>query len=85
MPLVIQQVGEVLLKGKTEPLPVIALAADRDAAWLDAYTSAYEKLADDPARAEEGFAELGDDALVALHLDRLARGETGTVFELSEK
>ncbi|MEM6932973.1 MAG: adenylate/guanylate cyclase domain-containing protein [Pseudomonadota bacterium] len=84
-PLSVQPVGDVLLKGKTEPLPVLALATDRDAAWLDAYTGAYEKLADDPTGASDSFASLGDDALVALHQDRLARGETGTVFELSEK
>lgn len=81
----VQPVGDVLLKGKTEPIPVLALAPDHDPAWLDAYARAYSLLSEKTGAAKEKFASLSEDPLVTLHLDRLARGATGTVFELTEK
>ena len=84
-PLSTRRVGDVLLKGKTEPISVTALASDHDAVWLETYAEAYNALAVCAQDAQTKFTDLGDDPLVALHLDRLSRGGTGTVFELTEK
>ena len=84
-PLPTRRVGDVLLKGKTEPISVTALAPDQDASWLESYAAAYTSMAEGAPDARTRLAALGDDPLVVLHLDRLSRGETGTVFELTEK
>lgn len=81
----VQAVGEVMLKGKTEPLPVFALRADRDAAWRAAWAEAYAALGAGAPEAAARLAAMGEDPVARLHMDRLAKGETGTMFVLTEK
>ncbi len=80
-----QPVGDVLLKGKTEPINVVALAADRSARDLESYAATYSLMCSNPSKAREELAKLSDDPLARFHLDRLGMGETGTVFILREK
>ncbi|MGD1922722.1 MAG: CHASE2 domain-containing protein [Paracoccaceae bacterium] len=81
----VRAVGDVMVKGKTEPIHVLALSSDREQNWLDTYAQAYAALSESTTAAQKLFVTLGDDPLATLHLDRLARGETGTVFKLTEK
>jgi len=81
-------VGELLLRGRREPLrafePLSPEAYESPAA--QAYLNAFEKLeAQDPA-ATSAFAALlglrGDDQLVGFHLKRLLNGATGVQIML---
>lgn len=84
-------VGEVLLKGKRQPLRVFeplqaaGIGGERD----DLYEAAYRLLADDAAGAREAFELLHeqrpDDGLVAFHTGRLRAGERGDSFVMTRK
>ncbi|MBK8175930.1 MAG: adenylate/guanylate cyclase domain-containing protein [Rhodospirillales bacterium] len=83
--------GNLLLKGKTEPVrvfePLDPGAVDDDA--LRAYEAAFALLeAGDPA-AEAAFAatvgRAPEDGLAAFHLRRLRAGQTGSTVILTEK
>lgn len=78
-------VGSVILKGKSEPIAIIALATDQPANRVAEYCAAFQMLTDNPQEASRRFGLLGDDTLAGLHLQRLMQGETGPVFELAEK
>jgi adenylate cyclase len=79
----LRPVGEVMLKGKAEPVPVFNLDQQAGAELRAAYAEAYDLLAEAPeaARARlEALAARPDgaqDPLVRLHLERLAAGEGG--------
>lgn len=86
-------VGRLVLKGKTEALPVFEPVTDTDAghrAPLADYQAAFEALRDgrdaEVARQLDGLrAQWPDDPLVALHADRLAAGERGDRLVLASK
>ncbi len=87
----LRPVGDVVLKGKTECVPVFEpLSAERaedDA--ITAYLAAFEKLRNGDSSALEAFEMLlathPDDALAAFYLARLSAGERGIRIELTEK
>ena len=85
-------VGQLVLKGKTQPLmvhePIIATEAgapQRDAG----YEAAFELLKAQHPDARLAFEQLAtarpQDPLVSLHLGRLRAGERGDLFILEEK
>ena len=80
-------VGQVLLKGKRQPLMVYE---PLDAAPADAgYDAAYALMAAGDAGALTAFmrlhAERPDDGLVAFHLRRLQAGEHGELVVMADK
>lgn len=88
---VLRPVGEVVFRGKTEPIPVFApvtgvTAADGKSAR---YARAYESLKAGEEGAPAAFQSLAandpEDGLVAFHLRRFARGERGVTIRLEEK
>lgn len=85
-------VGQLVLKGKTQPLkvfePLVAELAPRYAPFA-AYRAAYEAMrsesAEAPALFEKLAADYPDDPLVALHHHRLQAGAQGDLIVLTEK
>lgn len=83
--------AEVILKGKTVPIPVFEPleGAHLTREYVDAYMVAYRGMAAQDANALELFEELAStnpqDQPVRIHLDRLRRGEVGTVIAMTEK
>ncbi|MCU0837218.1 MAG: adenylate/guanylate cyclase domain-containing protein [Rhodospirillales bacterium] len=83
--------GDLLLKGKTQPVKVFEPAvATTPAVLIEAYGDAYGMMAaGDQSGAVAALARLSqrfpDDPLVAFHLHRLRRGETGTTIRLPDK
>ena len=84
---IMRPVGQVLLKGKRQALPVYealdGASPDRD------YEAAHALLAAGDAGAMAAFTRLHDarpdDALVAFHLRRLQAGETGELVAMADK
>ncbi|MCB1886668.1 MAG: adenylate/guanylate cyclase domain-containing protein [Rhodocyclaceae bacterium] len=78
----VRVIGHARLRGRSEVLQIFEPATAPD----PAYDAAFDLLASDPAAARRAFEDLDrerpDDPLVAFHLARLARGETGTTFAL---
>ena len=87
----LRKVGSIVLKGKTEaiqafePMPV----GDERLECLERYRAALAKLEAGAPDAREAFAELVEanpsDGLVAFHLNRIDKGETGTTMVMLEK
>jgi adenylate cyclase len=89
---VARPIGRLLLEGKTIPIMAWeALAASPDAGVASdaAYAAAFRLLTDSPAAAAQAFADLRaqrpDDALVRLHAERTARGDSGDLIRLGGK
>lgn len=84
-----RQVGEIVLKGRSEALPVCEVFADGPPAWLERYQSAYSQLREGAASALTAFADLArespEDGVVRFHYSRLQTGLTTSVVELTEK
>ncbi len=83
-------VAEVVLKGKHVAIPVfLPLTPDADEAFCAAYREAYAKLVVSDPAAPTLLAALAerwpDSPLPALHLKRLAKGETGAVMVMEDK
>jgi adenylate cyclase len=80
--------GSVVVKGKRVGIRVWEPVRE-DSAYLARYCDAYEKLRSEAPEALGLFAALNqenpDDRCVALHLERLYRGERGDELVLSEK
>lgn len=80
-------VAEVVVKGRKEAIAVFEPIESRPD--LDDYRAAYQALrhgeADALARFERIAAAAPDDAVVALHLKRLRRGDKGVRIVLEEK
>jgi adenylate cyclase len=87
----VRYIGNIVLKGKTESLPVGQPVSEDDPAfaWVEKYNAAYSVLEKRDPGAVQAFAELAqlapDDPLVNLHRKRLQNGETGTEIVLDEK
>ncbi len=81
--------AELVVAGRHEAVPVFEPANGLDAAVYEAYLKAYDLLRRGDGGAEAAFAELNrahpTDPLVALHLERLRRGETGVTMILEGK
>ena len=81
-------IGELLLKGRTEPLCAFEpLSPDEDAAVsLDGYAAAFDKMLAGNSGAIGAFAaEVGkrpNDPLCGFHLKRLLNGETGITVRM---
>ena len=86
-----RKIGDIILKGKSEGLPVWQPLSDDDPALdtLDSYNAAYDLLARKDPAAMQAFMTLAqdspDDALVRFHLDRLHNSQLGTKIALDEK
>jgi len=83
-----RQIGQVLLKGKKQPIAVFApLAPDQGADA--AYDAAYALLQQQSPQALAAFSHLAEkrptDPLVALHLGRLRAGQLTDVLVLTSK
>jgi adenylate cyclase len=87
-------VGRLVLKGKSRALRVFQPLRDGldlpvDEAAVTAYDAAYALLEQQHPEALAAFEALAsrypDDGLVAVHLERLRRGETGDVIVLDRK
>jgi class 3 adenylate cyclase len=83
-------IGDIVLKGKVEPVTVHtpAVAGEDDALWF-AYGKAFEMMRVHDPGARVAFAELArrypNDGPSALHARRLAEGALGTLITLTEK
>lgn len=91
-PVPARPVGRLVLKGKTQDLPVfepLSEAVPGPYAPLAEYQAAYAALAADALEAPDRFADLRarypQDPLVRLHHGRLARGERGDCIVLDAK
>lgn len=84
-----RSVGEIVLKGRSEALPVYEVFADGPPAWLEKYQSAYRRLKEGASGALSAFADLAretpEDGVVRFHYSRLQTGLTTPVVELTEK
>ncbi len=80
----LQTIGQVLLKGKTRPVTVYTVNTDADEEFVWAYEAAFSMLDIDPPKARAALEELfrtnPTDPLVRWHLDRLERGEIGSII-----
>lgn len=83
-------VGEMILKGKMEPLevsePLTREAFEKPA--TEAYLRAYRKMLEGDSGAGQAFAayvgEYGEDPVAMFHLQRLLTGERGTKIRLED-
>ena len=83
-------VGDVIVKGRKNAMPILAPVAPSDPpALLAGYAAAYAALAEEKPEAADLFAALQQafpaDALVAFHVARLAEGSTGVLVVMQEK
>ncbi len=83
-------VGDVVVKGRRNALPILApVAAEEPPALLARYATAFAAMAAASAEAPALFAALHQDfpadALAAFHARRLAEGETGVLVVMHEK
>ena len=82
-------VGDIILKGRTEPLAVCEIFANGPPAWLARYEDAYRQMASGAATALGAFETLAQespgDGVVQFHQRRLQSGITSAIVELTEK
>jgi CHASE2 domain-containing sensor protein/class 3 adenylate cyclase len=83
-------VGDIIVKGRTHVVPILAPVSPADAPMLLArYAEAYAALSQDKPEAAELFAALHHDfpadAPAAFHARRLAAGENGVLVVMQEK
>lgn len=81
----LQTIGDIVLKGKDEAVTVSTIKQDAGRDWLDGYRRAYAALGNGAGDAASCLRALEPDPVVAFHLGRIARNETGTRIELTEK
>ncbi len=90
----VRPIGEVVLKGKKEPIKIFEVIADGalDKAYLDEYKTAFELLKAKRKKAAEAtnaFLELSlknpSDQCVAFHLARLQNGDAGIRIKMDKK
>jgi class 3 adenylate cyclase len=83
-------VGDIIVKGRTNAMPVVAPVSPADPPeLLDRYAEAYAALSQEKPEAVELFAALHRDfpadAPAAFHARRLAMGEKGILVVMHEK
>ncbi|QIE54058.1 adenylate/guanylate cyclase domain-containing protein [Pikeienuella piscinae] len=78
-------IGQIRLKGKSQPVTVFALDAEADADFVAAYEAAFALIETDPPKARTAFEEMlrarPGAALPRWHLGRLRQGETGVLID----
>jgi adenylate cyclase len=76
MEITYRPIGALMLRGKSQPIEVFEPLATPPA-WLDAYAAAFEALRHgEPAAILNLHAAHPQDAVLAPHAGRIARGET---------
>jgi adenylate cyclase len=84
-----RRVGDIVLKGRSEALPVCEVFTDGAPDWLERYQTAYRHLTDGASDALPAFADLArecpEDGVVRFHYSRLQKGVTTPLVELTEK
>ncbi len=86
-----RSLGAVVVKGKTKGIGVLEPLHDDDPRgpflehWAAAFQKLEEKAPDALARLRELLREEPEDKTVALHIERLVRGEEGAELVLTEK
>lgn len=82
-------IGNVILKGKKQPVTIYTCLHEADPELAERYLNAYVDLDRDTTRAASLLSAIDDGQaihpLAAWHLRRLGAGETGATFELLEK
>lgn len=84
-------IGRIVLKGKTEPIAVFQplTAAEAQSPFMADYRRAYDAMAEGRAEAEALFDALAqarpDDGPVAMHRQRLAKGDDSDLVVMSDK
>lgn len=85
----LRPIGKAVLKGKTESLSLLTIWDKLRKADRTDYLRIYDLLRHADPRCEEAFTQFADrfpnDGLIAFHLSRLRRGESGIEFRLQEK
>ena len=85
----VRPIGNVVLKGKTEPLQVVTISEDLSELAQTEYVNAINALLQHRSGAREQIDALArkhpDDALLAFHQARLMRGGSATEIRLEEK
>ncbi|MBV8412795.1 MAG: HAMP domain-containing protein [Alphaproteobacteria bacterium] len=83
--------GQLVLKGRSGALEVFELLppGEQGAAWVEDYRQAYAAIESNSAKASAELRRLAlvrpDDGVIRFHLERLSRGASSTVVELTEK
>jgi adenylate cyclase len=87
----VRPIGQLMLKGKSQPLQVFEpITSQRAANYapLDQYCMLYQAMVNQTASAED-FNQLAlqypQDPLLALHLERLRKGERGDLIVMTQK
>jgi adenylate cyclase len=82
----VRPVGDLLLRGRTEPLRAYEPLHSNVGATSDAYAAAFDKMAAGDLGAMAAFAALvgatPDDPLANFHLRRLLNGQSGVAVDL---
>ena len=84
-------VGDVIFKGKTDPIRCLEPVSPDICASVDVagYAEAFEQLGKDDCAAAAAFQNLHDgapqDRLIQFHLQRLQAGDRGKEITLSDK
>lgn len=80
----LQTIGRIMLKGKSKPVTVYTVNNDADEEFVWAYEAVFSMIDVDRDKAmtalEDLFRTNPNDPLVKWHLERLGRGETGTMI-----
>jgi hypothetical protein len=87
---IFRPVGDIIVKGRKNAMPVLAPISPADPpALLARYAEAYTALSQEKPEAAKLFAALHrdfpDDAPTAFHSRRLAAGESGALVVMQEK
>lgn len=82
----VRPIGDLLLRGRVDPLRTYEPRRDAPDLMTNAYTAAFDKMAAGDAGARTAFASLlgasPDDPLANFHLRRLLNGQTGVAVDL---
>jgi adenylate cyclase len=85
----LRPVGDVIFKGKEEPLAVLSTCQDLSADAIKDYLAAFESLRQNEPDCIDSFSVLADrypeDGLIAFYLERLKRGDRGTTIRMEQK
>lgn len=85
----LQTIGHIILKGKTNPVTVYTLNTDADEEFIWAYEAAFSLFGSSIERTKKALAELlklqPGDPLTLYHLKRIERGETSSIVGMQTK
>jgi adenylate cyclase len=85
----LRPIGDVIFKGKEEPLAVLSTCQDLPDEAIKEYLAAFDCLRQNKSGCIDSFSILADkypeDALIAFQLERLKRGDCGTTIRMEQK